>query len=112
MSSDHALTELIESSLDQVREMKIALLRLQAAPTDMAIASVIPCAIPAIHQLDELHGCQHIVEFSSAFEGVLGRVRGAELCAEAELIAVLLSSCDLISDMVSQLDSSDRELIS
>ena len=80
--------------------MKVALLRLQRSPADTAVASTIPCATQSMKGLANFHGSKHIVAFSYVFEGVLSRVRDAELRAEANLIALLLSCCDDVSEMV------------
>jgi len=42
------------------------------------------------------------------FEGVLSRVRDAELRAEANLIVLLLSCCDLVSEMVGQFANNEE----
>ena len=63
---------------------------------------------PLEAQQRNFHVSKHIVEFSYVFEGVLSRVRDAELRAEANLIALLLSCCDHVSEMLGHLATSDE----
>src|SRR5450756_400346 len=100
MICNRAFTDTINNSLKLMQDMKVALLRLQRSPADTAVASTIPCATQSIKGLANFHGSKHIVAFSYVFEGVLSRVRDAELRAEANLIALLLSCCDHVSEMV------------
>jgi two-component system chemotaxis sensor kinase CheA len=108
MSCNRTLIDPINNSLELMQNMKVALLRLQRSPADTAVASTIPCATQAIKGLANFHVSKHIVEFSYVFEGVLSRVRDAELRAEANLIALLLSCCDHVSEMVSQLATNEE----
>lgn len=112
MGQDKAFRNFISASLELMREIESGLLRLRQSPGDTAVASSIPCATLAIRKLANFHGYQHIVAFSCVFECVLYRVRNAELRAEAELITLLLSCCDHISLLVSQLASSDSSTAS
>jgi chemotaxis protein histidine kinase CheA len=112
MNQDHTLADPIENSLEHMQDMKAALLNLQGSPDDTAVASALPCVLRAILYLDSVHGCKHIVEFTSMFENVLARVREAELLAEANVLSTLISSCDHISDMVSQLAKKNKQPIS
>ncbi len=107
-----AFTDFISNSLELTLDMEVALLRLQRSPTDTAIASAIPSATRAVKELADAQGCQHIVAFSCAFEGVLSRVRDAKLRAEPELIVLLLSCCGHVSEMVYQLATRDTESLS
>ena len=108
MNCNKVFTDLINNSLELIQELKVALQRLQRSPADTAVVSTIPCATQAINGLAGFHGSKHIVAFSYVFEGVLRRVRDAELRAEANLIALLLSCCDHVSDMVSQLATNEE----
>jgi len=107
MSCNRAFTDTINNSLKLMQDMKVALLRLQRSPADTAVASTIPCATQSMKGLANFHGSKHIVAFSYVFEGVLSRVRDAELRAEGNLIALLLSCCDHVSQMVSQLGTNE-----
>lgn len=108
MSCNTSFTAPINNSLELMQDMKVALLRLQRSPAETAVASIIPRATQAIKGLANFHGSKHIVAFSYVFEGVLSRVRDAELRAEANLIALLLSCCDHVSEMVSQLATNEE----
>lgn len=107
MNHDKVFTRFIVRSLELMQEIEVALLRLQQSPDDPAVVSAIPYATRAIRQLENFHGYQHIVAFSCVFECVLDRVRNAELRADADLIALLLSCCEHVSLLVEQLAGSD-----
>jgi two-component system chemotaxis sensor kinase CheA len=108
MNCINAFTDPINNCLELMQNMKVALLRLQRSPTDIAIVSTIPCATQAIKELANFHGSKHIVAFSYVFEGVLSRVRNAELRVGSNLIALLLSCCEHISEMVSLLVTNEE----
>lgn len=108
MNSNRAFTDPINNSLEVMQDMKAALLRLQWSPGDAAVARTIPCATQSIKGLSSFHGYRHIAAFSYVFEGVLIRVRATELRAEDDLITLLLSCCDHLSSMLSQLDTNDE----
>ncbi len=108
MSCNRALIDPINNSLDRMQDMKVALLRLHRSPVDTAVASTIPCATQAIKELANFYGSKYIVAFSYVFEGVLSRVRNAELRVESNLSALLLSCCEHISEMVSQLATNEE----
>ncbi|HSM98254.1 MAG TPA: hypothetical protein VLS47_04500 [Gallionella sp.] len=108
MNSNRAYTDPINNSLEVMQDLKAALLRLQWSPGDAAVARTIPRATQSIKGLSGCHGYRHIAAFSYVFEGVLIRVRSAELRAEDDLITLLLSCCDHLSGMLSQLDTDDE----
>ena len=112
MICNRVFINFISNSLELMRDIKAALLHLQQSPADTAIASAIPSATWAVKELADFQGYQHIVAFSCAFEGVLSRVRDAEFLAEPDLIALLLSCCDHVAEMVSQLATSKTEPLS
>ncbi len=100
--------DLIGDSLELMQDIKDVLLRLQQSPTDIAIANTIPSTTQAIKKMANFYGCKHVVAFLSVIEGVLGRVRDAELRPKADLITLLLICCDHVSRMVSQLANRDE----
>jgi len=108
MIYNSGFTDFIINSHEYVQDVKVALLRLQRSPTDTAIARTIPCTKQTIKDMADFYGCKHIVAFSYVFEGVLSRVRDAELRAEANLIVLLLSCCDLVSEMVGQFANNEE----
>jgi len=108
MNCNKAFTHPINNCLELMQDMKVALLRLQRSPTVTAVVSTIPCATQAIKELANFHGSKHIVAFSYVFEGVLSRVRNAELRVGSNLIVLLLSCCEHISEMLSQLVTNEE----
>jgi len=108
MRCNRAFTDPINNSLELIQDMKVALLRLQRSPADTAIASTLPCVTQAINDMTSFYGCKHVIAFSYVFEGVLSRVRDAEFLAEPDLIALLLSCCDHVSEMLGHLATSDE----
>lgn len=109
MYRDKKFSGFIPNSLELMQEIKFALLRLQWSPADIALASIIPCATRTVKSLDNFHGCKHIVAFTCEFEDVLCRVRDAELHMDENLLALLQSCCDHVSEMVRQRAASDAE---
>jgi len=107
MRCNRAFTDPINNSLELIQDMKVALLRLQQSPTDTAIANIIPGTTQAIKDMTSFYGCKHVIAFSYVFEGVLKKVRDANLRAEGDLIALLLSCCDHVSEMLGPLATSD-----
>jgi two-component system chemotaxis sensor kinase CheA len=99
---------LISDSLELMQDIKDVLLRLQQTPTDTAIASTIPSTTQAIKDMTNFHGCKHVVALLCVIEGVLHRVRDAELRPKAELISLLLICCDHVSRMVRQFANRDE----
>jgi len=108
MRCNRAFTDPINNSLELIQDMKVALLRLQQSPTDTAIANIIPGTTQAIKDMTSFYGCKHVIAFSYVFEGVLKKVRDANLRAEGDLIALLLSCCDHVSEMLGHLATSDE----
>lgn len=108
MSSNQAFGKPITDNIRIMQDVKVALLHLKQSPDDTDVAGTIPCATQAIQELDDFHGSNHIIAFAYIFEGVLSRVRDAELRLEEILVALLLSCCDHLSSMLSQIDTKDE----
>ena len=99
---------LVSDTLESMLGIKNGLLRLKQSPADTAIACSIPDTGQAIKSMTNIYGCKHVVAFLSVFEGVLNRVRDAELRPQEDLIDLLLICCDHVSRMVSQLANRDE----
>ena len=99
---------LIGDTLELVQGIKDVLLRLQQSPADTSIASAIPSTTQAIKDMSNIYGCKHVVAFLSVFEGVLNRLRDAELLPRADMIVLLLICCDHVSRMATQLARRDE----
>ncbi|HTN95201.1 MAG TPA: hypothetical protein VMJ33_11520 [Gallionella sp.] len=88
---------------ESMQGIKDVLLLLQDSPTDIAIASTLPSTTQAFKDMADFGGHEHIVALLYAIDGVLNRVRNAELRPDAGLIALLLICVDHVSRMVSRL---------
>jgi two-component system, chemotaxis family, sensor kinase CheA len=99
---------MISDSLELMQNIKDVLLSLQQTPTDTAIASTIPSTTQAMKDMTNFYGCKHVVALLCVIEGVLHRVRVAELRPKADLIALLLICCDHVSRMVRQFANRDE----
>jgi len=93
---------------ESMQNIKDVLLLLRHSPDDIAIASTLPSSTQIVEDMTNFEGHKHVVALLCAFECVLNRVRNAELCPNAELIALLLNCVDHVSRMVSQLANSDE----
>ena len=96
-------TGIVNDTLELMQNVKEVLLRLQQSHTETDLTNTIPDTTPAILNLANIYGCKHLVAFLFVTEGMLNRVRAAELRPKAELIILLLICCEHVSTMVSQL---------
>lgn len=93
---------------ESMQYIKDALLLLQQSPTDISVASTIPSTTQAIEDMTDFDEYKHVVALLCAIEGVLHRVREAELRPKADLIALLLICINHVSRMVSQIAYRDE----
>jgi chemotaxis protein histidine kinase CheA len=91
-----------------LRDINGVLLLLQHSTTDISISSTLPSITQIIVDMDDLDEYKHVVPLLCAIEGVLNRVRDAELRANTNLIALLLISIDHVSGMASQIANGDE----
>ncbi len=108
MSGDAISTDVIGDTLELMQDIKDALLCLHESPTDIGVANAIPSTTQAIQDMANHYGFKHVVAFLSVTEGVLNRIRDAELQPKANLVALLLICCDHVSEMVGQLAHRDE----
>jgi len=103
MNLDEALHTFIAESRELLEDMEAALLRIEQSPEDADVINAIFRAAHTIKGSAGLFGLDYIVSFTHVAESVLDRVRSADLKVGAELVAVLLSSCDHISNLIDHL---------
>lgn len=100
MNLDAALHTFIAESRELLENMEAALLRVEQAPDDDDTINAIFRAAHTIKGSAGLFGLDDIVAFTHVAESVLDKVRGGELCVDAELVALLLASGDHMTELV------------
>jgi len=103
MNLDEALHTFIAESRELLENMEDALLRIEQSPDDEELINAIFRAAHTIKGSAGLFGLDYIVAFTHVAESVLDRVRNGELRIEGELVAVLLSSCDHLVELIEHL---------
>ncbi|WP_435627182.1 chemotaxis protein CheW [Candidatus Ferrigenium straubiae] len=103
MNLDEALHTFIAESRELLQDMEDALLRIEQSPEDEELINAIFRAAHTIKGSAGLFGLDYIVAFTHVAESVLDRVRNGELRIEGELVAVLLSSCDHLAELIEYL---------
>jgi len=103
MNLDEALHTFIAESRELLLNMEDALLRIEQSPDDEELINAIFRAAHTIKGSAGLFGLDYIVAFTHVAESVLDRVRNGELHIEGELVAVLLSSCDHLVELIEHL---------
>ena len=97
---DQALQTYIAEARELLQEMEDSLLRLEVNPNDADTVGAIFRAAHTIKGSAGLFGLDPIVSFTHIVEDVLDRVRDGNVAIEANLIAVLLESCDHMLHLV------------
>ncbi len=103
MNLDEALHTFIAESRELLQNMEDALLRIEQSPDDEELINAIFRAAHTIKGSAGLFGLDYIVAFTHVAESVLDRVRNGELRIEGDLVAVLLSSCDHLVELIEHL---------
>ncbi|HUW26952.1 MAG TPA: chemotaxis protein CheA [Gallionella sp.] len=103
MNLDEALQTFIAESRELLQDMEGALLRIEQSPESEELINAIFRAAHTIKGSAGLFGLDYIVAFTHVAESVLDRVRNSELRIEAGLVALLLSSCDHIAELIEHL---------
>ena len=103
MNFDEALHTFIAESRELLQDMEDALLRIEQSPNDEELINAIFRAAHTIKGSAGLFGLDYIVAFTHVAESVLDRVRNGELRIEGGLVAVLLSSCDHLVELIEHL---------
>ncbi|MDP2693307.1 MAG: Hpt domain-containing protein, partial [Gallionella sp.] len=109
MNLDEALHTFIAESRELLQDMEDALLRIEQSPDDEELINAIFRAAHTIKGSAGLFGLDYIVAFTHVAESVLDRVRNGELRIEGELVAVLLSSCDHLVELIEHLAAGGGE---
>jgi len=109
MNLDDALQTFIAESRELLQDMEAALLNCEQTPDDPEVINALFRAAHTIKGSAGLFGLDHIVAFTHVTESVLDKVRSAELKLNAELVAILLTSRDHISDLLEHLASGGGE---
>jgi chemotaxis protein histidine kinase CheA len=109
MHTNRILNDFVSSYIhESIQDIKDVLLLLENLPSDISIASTLPSTTQIIEDMTDFDEYKHVVALLCAIEGVLNRVRVAELRPKASLIALLLICCGHVSTMVSQLANRDE----
>jgi len=97
---DQALQTYIAEARELLQDMEDSLLRLENDPHDEDMIGAIFRAAHTIKGSAGLFGLDPIVKFTHIVEDVLDRVRDGDVAIEADLVAVLLESCDHMLELV------------
>ncbi|MFA6014642.1 MAG: chemotaxis protein CheA [Gallionellaceae bacterium] len=109
MNIDEVLQTFIAESRELLVSMENALLCIEQSPQDEEMINAIFRTAHTIKGSAGLFGLDYIVAFTHVAESVLDRVRNAELLINSDLVAVLLSSCDHIAELIEHLASGGGE---
>ena len=109
MNIDEVLQTFIAESRELLQDMESALLSIEQSPDDEELINAIFRAAHTIKGSAGLFGLDYIVAFTHVAESVLDKVRNGELHIEGELVAVLLSSCDHIAELIEHLAAGGDE---
>lgn len=109
MNLDEALHTFIAESRELLQDMEDALLRIEQSPESEELVNAIFRAAHTIKGSAGLFGLDYIVAFTHVAESVLDRVRNDELRIEGDLVALLLSSCDHIAELVEHIAAGGSE---
>ena len=97
---DQALQTYIAEARELLQDMEDSLLRLEHDPHDADTIGAIFRAAHTIKGSAGLFGLHPIVKFTHIVEDLLDHVRDGEIAVEADLVAVLLESCDHMLELV------------
>jgi len=100
MDMDDALQTFIAEGNELLEDMETALLGIESDPENEDTINAIFRAAHTIKGSAGLFGLNDLVSFTHVVESVLDRVRSRELPVSTDLVALLLSSCDHLSDLV------------
>ncbi len=105
MNLDEALHTFIAESRELLQNMEDALLNIEQSPDDVELINAIFRAAHTIKGSAGLFGLDSMVAFTHVAESVLDRVRNGELKIDGGLVAVMLSTCDHLVEMIENLAS-------
>lgn len=108
MDLSEALVIFFAEARELLEEMEISLMGLESAPGNEDTINAIFRAAHTIKGSAGLFGLDYLVSFTHVLENVLDDVRAGDLAVSSELVAVLLSSCDHLNDLVSLAEAGDE----
>ncbi|MGB6189884.1 MAG: chemotaxis protein CheA [Aeromonas molluscorum] len=100
MDLDQALQTYLVEARELLEEMESSLLRLESTPEDDELIGAVFRAAHTIKGSAGLFGLAPIIGFTHIVEDILDQVRNHRLAISAELIKLLLESCDHINLLV------------
>lgn len=110
MNMNDALHTFIAEARELLEDMEIALMGLENDPANGETLNAIFRAAHTIKGSSGLFGLDFLVSFTHILENVLDEVRSGTLQVSTDLIAVLLSSCDHLSDLVTVAARGDDQI--
>lgn len=110
MDMNDALHTFIAEARELLEDMEIALMGLENDPENSETLNAIFRAAHTIKGSSGLFGLDFLVSFTHVLENVLDEVRSGTLQVSTDLIAVLLSSCDHLSDLVTVAARGDDQI--
>lgn len=100
MELDDALETFISEARELLENMESALLAVQEAEDKTELINAIFRAAHTIKGSSGLFSLDHVVAFTHVVESVLDRVRGGKQALDDTLVALLLSCCDHMGQMI------------
>ena len=110
MDMDDALQTFIAEGRELLDDMEAALLGIENDPENSETINAIFRAAHTIKGSAGLFGLDYLVSFTHVVESVLDMVRAGELPVSTDLVAVLLTSGDHLSDLISFVASGEEVL--
>ncbi|MDK2777804.1 MAG: chemotaxis protein CheA [Pseudomonadota bacterium] len=110
MDMDDALQTFIAEGRELLEDMEAALLGIEHDPENPETVNAIFRAAHTIKGSAGLFGLDYLVSFTHVVESVLDQVRAGELAVSTDLVAVLLTSCDHLSDLLSWVSTGEENL--
>ncbi|MAD44334.1 MAG: chemotaxis protein CheA [Oceanospirillaceae bacterium] len=100
MDMDDALQTFMAEGHELLEDMENALLSIESDPDNEDTINAIFRAAHTIKGSAGLFGLNYLVTFTHVVESVLDRVRAREVAISTDLVALLLSSCDHLTDLM------------
>jgi len=110
MTLDAGLQAFVEESRELLEEIEDTLLKIEETPDNADLVNELFRAVHTIKGASGLFGFDHVVEFTHLAESVMGRVRDGEISITKDLLTLLLSSRDHISELVEAALNGNQDL--
>ena len=108
MNLEDAFGTFLEESAEQLDEMERLLLDLESGACDSEQLNALFRSVHTIKGSAGLFGLDHVVAFTHVVETVLDRLRGGQLAAGDELVALLLRCRDQIALLIDMRDGAEQ----